>query len=126
MLVCILEGKAAFSTSTATGYKNDLFHSKVPSNPNFSLERFCRISKKLSFRASPTPYRAQGRLVGRDPESREVADNQIILDTPPLLAGDDELEHSLLGGRQRGGLRKTPNRFLTRSGDIPVRLEEIT
>ncbi len=58
MLVCIVEGKAAFSTSTATGYKNDLFHKK-------------------SFVFS------------------------VIL-------------------------RKTPNRCLTRSGDVPNGLREIT
>jgi hypothetical protein len=28
-------------------------------------------------------------------ESRKTAENQIILDLPPLLAGDDELRHSL-------------------------------
>ena len=34
MLVCIVKGKAAFSASTATGYKNDLFHSVPPSKQN--------------------------------------------------------------------------------------------
>ena len=58
MVVRILKGKAAFSTSTTTSHKNDLFHTK-------SLAVF-------------------------------------VL------------------------LRKTPNRCLTRSGEIPVRLKEIT
>jgi hypothetical protein len=34
---------------------------------------------------------------GRDPESRKVGENQIILDPPPTSAGDDELRHSLRG-----------------------------
>jgi hypothetical protein len=29
--------------------------------------RLCHNWTKLSFRASPTPYRVRGRLVGRDP-----------------------------------------------------------
>jgi hypothetical protein len=37
-------------------------------------------------------------LVRRDPESRKIAKNQIILEPPPLLAGDDELQDSLLRG----------------------------
>ena len=33
---------------------------------------------------------------GRDPESRKVAENQIVLDLPPKPAGDAELRHSLM------------------------------
>jgi hypothetical protein len=57
------------------------------------IKRLFRNSKKLSFRASPTPYPVLCRLVGRDPwfdtlttlsevegESRKMAEYHIILD----------------------------------------------
>jgi hypothetical protein len=48
--------------------------------PSLPHQRLGRNSTNLSFRASPIPYQIRGRLVGRDPESSNMAKNQIILD----------------------------------------------
>ncbi len=70
------------------------------------LERLYRNPTKLSFRASPTSYQVRGRLVGRDPESRKVAENQIILDpgshpAPRDLAGMTYYDTASDGDGQR-------------------------
>ena len=119
MFVCIVQSKAAFSTSTATSYKNDLFQSIPPSKQSPPP-----LETVLQYDEAVIP--GEPNDCGRDPESRKVAEIQIILDPPPSSAGDDELGHSLQGGSQRAGSRKTPNRFLIRSGDVPIRLREIT
>jgi hypothetical protein len=62
-----------------------------------NLEKLCRNSTEVSFRASPISLPRTWYGVGRDPESRKVTENQIILDPPPVLAGDDELGHNLAG-----------------------------
>lgn len=80
----------------------------------------------------------RGRLVERDPwfdrltilseaegESRELAEDQVILDPPPKAAGDDKLRHSLwkvgnVKGCHSSTLRKAghPGMFCKPSGPI--------